>query len=212
LFIMNNNFADHERAMWLLKTHGPQPLCALADALKITMEGARFQLLRLANEGMVAATAVAEGRGRPRQIWSLTAAGNARFPDRHEDLALKLLCNMSKTLSPEDMGKVLEATAQSTQEKYLEELKDCKSLESKVRQLTDLRRRDGYMAEFKKEGNTFLLIENHCPIQAAVKCCSYFCEMEQNTFEAVLGKNVTIERTEHIPGGQRRCVYRISEK
>ena len=209
---MNNNFADNERAIWILKTRGPQPLCALAEALKITMEGARFQLLKLANEGLVAATTSANGRGRPRQIWFLTDAGNACFPDRHQDLALKLLCHMSQTLSPEDMGKVLEATAQSTQEKYQEALHDSEGLESKVIQLADLRKRDGYMAEFKKEGNTFLLIENHCPIQAAVKCCSYFCEMEQNTFEAVLGKNAVVERIEHIPGGQRRCVYRISEK
>lgn len=209
---MNNNFADNERAIWILKTRGPQPLCALAEELKITMEGARFQLLKLANEGLVEATTASKGRGRPKQIWSLTDAGNARFPDRHQDLALKLLCNMSKTLSPENMGKVLDATAQSTQEKYQEELKDCKDLESKVLHLADLRKREGYMAEFRKEGDTFLLIENHCPIQAAAKCCSYFCQMEQDTFTAVLGKSAAIERIEHIPGGQRRCVYRISEK
>ncbi|MBS0032176.1 helix-turn-helix transcriptional regulator [Chitinophaga sp. 22321] len=209
---MNNNFAENERAIWILKTRGPQPLCALADELKVTMEGARFQLLKLANEGLVEATTESKGRGRPKQIWSLTEAGNARFPDRHQDLALKLLCNMSKTLSKDTMGQVLDATAKETLKKYREELKDCKDLESRVLLLADIRKREGYMAEFRKEAEGFLLIENHCPIQAAAKCCSYFCQMEKDTFGEVLGKNASIERIEHIPAGQRRCVYRISEK
>ncbi|MBO9731962.1 MAG: transcriptional regulator [Chitinophaga sp.] len=209
---MNNNFADNERAIWILKTRGPQPLQTLADELKVTMEGARFQLLKLANEGLVTATTVSEGRGRPKQIWGLTEAGNARFPDRHQDLALKLLCNMNKTLTPEMMGEVLKATAQSTLEKYQEELKGSRDLESKVILLADLRKREGYMAEFKKEGNTFFLIENHCPIHAAAKCCSHFCQMEQEIFSTVLGKQATIVRTEHITTGQRRCVYEITAR
>jgi predicted ArsR family transcriptional regulator len=209
---MNNSFADNERAVWILKTQGPQPLCKLADELKVTMEGARFQLLKLANEGLVQATTEAKGRGRPKQIWSLTETGNARFPDRHQDLALRLLCNMHKTLSPETMKEVLDATAQSTLEKYQEELKTVTGLEHKVRLLAEIRNREGYMAEYVNEGNSYLLIENHCPIQAAATCCSRFCQSEQEMFTTVLGDQVRLERLEHIIEGQRRCVYRITEK
>jgi len=209
---MNNSFADNERAVWILKTQGPQPLCKLADELKVTMEGARFQLLKLANEGLVQATTAAKGRGRPKQIWSLTEAGNARFPDRHQDLALRLLSNMHKTLSPETLEEVLDATAESTSEKYQEELKTVTGLEDKVRLLAEIRNREGYMAEYVNEGNSYLLIENHCPIQAAAICCSRFCQSEQDMFTMILGDQVRLERLEHILEGQRRCVYRITEK
>lgn len=209
---MNNSFADNERAVWILKTQGPQPLCKLADELKVTMEGARFQLLKLANEGLVQATTEAKGRGRPKQIWSLTEAGNARFPDRHQDLALRLLCNMHKTLSPETLKEVLDATAKSTTEKYQEELKTVTGLDQKVRVLAEIRNREGYMAEYVNEGSSYLLIENHCPIQAAATCCSRFCQSEQDMFTAILGDQVRLERLEHILEGQRRCVYRITEK
>ncbi|WP_436488368.1 helix-turn-helix transcriptional regulator [Chitinophaga sp. ARDCPP14] len=209
---MNNNFADNERAVWILKTQGPQPLCKLAEELKVTMEGARFQLLKLANEGLVQATTEAKGRGRPKQIWSLTEAGNARFPDRHQDLALRLLCNMNKTLPTSMMDEVLDATAQSTLEKYQEELKGITSLESRVSILADIRNREGYMAEYINEGNSYLLVENHCPIQAAASCCSRFCQSEHEMFTRILGKHAKVERLEHILGGQRRCVYRITGK
>ncbi|SKC98597.1 Predicted transcriptional regulator, ArsR family [Chitinophaga ginsengisegetis] len=209
---MNNNFADNERAVWILKTQGPQPLCKLAEELKVTMEGARFQLLKLANEGLVQATTEAKGRGRPKQIWALTEAGNARFPDRHQDLALRLLCNMNKTLPTDTMNEVLDATAQSTLEKYQEELKGITGLENRVSTLADIRNREGYMAEYINEGKSYLLIENHCPIQAAASCCSRFCRSEQEMFSAILGKQAKVERVEHILDGQRRCVYRITGK
>lgn len=209
---MNNNFADNERAIWILKAQGPQPLCKLAEELKVTMEGARFQLLKLANEGLVQATTEAKGRGRPKQIWSLTEAGNARFPDRHQDLALRLLCNMSKTLPAAMMEGVLDAAAQSTLEKYQEELKGTTTTESRVRALADIRNREGYMASCVNEGNSYLLIENHCPIQAAATCCSRFCQLEQELFSAIIGKQAKVERLEHILDGQRRCVYRITGK
>src|SRR5882757_838154 len=53
LFIMNNTIDFHQRSIWILKTKGPQPLCALAEELKVTMEGARFQLLKLEKEFLV---------------------------------------------------------------------------------------------------------------------------------------------------------------
>ena len=75
---MNNSFPENDRAIWVLKTKGPQALCVVAEELKITMEGARFQLLKLANEGLVEASTEAKGRGRPKQIWALTGVPGPR--------------------------------------------------------------------------------------------------------------------------------------
>jgi predicted ArsR family transcriptional regulator len=209
---MINNFADNERAVWILKTMGPQPLNVIAAEMKITTEGARFQLLKLANEGLVQATTESKGRGRPQQIWALTAAGNARFPDRHEELTLKLLCSMREALGLDAVKHILDTSEQSGIVKYKEDLKGCIDLESRVKVLADIRNNEGYMAEYIKETDGFLLIENHCPIHAAAKCCTRFCQSEQDTFIAVLGKNVSVTRTEHILSGARRCVYKITEE
>ncbi len=58
---MKKNLAENEKAIWILKTRGPQPLTAIAAELGITTEGARFQLLKLTNEGLVAATTPVKG-------------------------------------------------------------------------------------------------------------------------------------------------------
>lgn len=50
----------------MLKTRGSQLLTAIAKEMKVTMEGARFPLLKLANEGVVRASSEVKGRGRPQ--------------------------------------------------------------------------------------------------------------------------------------------------
>ncbi|MHC2298710.1 putative ArsR family transcriptional regulator [Rhizobium mongolense] len=92
--------------------------------------------------------------------------------------------------------------------RYREEV-SASDLASRVRQLTAIRTREGYMADsWMEEDGSFLLVENHCPICAAARACAGFCRSELETFRNVLGANV--ERSEHILLGARRCAYRIS--
>jgi predicted ArsR family transcriptional regulator len=65
------------------------------------------------------------------------------------------------------------------------------------------------MAEWRAEGDGFLLIENHCPICAAAAACQGFCRAELEVFQDTLGPGVAIERIDHILAGARRCAYRI---
>jgi predicted ArsR family transcriptional regulator len=67
------------------------------------------------------------------------------------------------------------------------------------------------MAEVKPDGKDgFLFIENHCPICAAASACQGFCTSELDVFRSVMGTGVTVERSEHILGGDRRCAYRVT--
>jgi predicted ArsR family transcriptional regulator len=76
-----------------------------------------------------------------------------------------------------------------------------------------MRTDEGYMAEVQaQDDGSFLLIEKHCPIGAAAVVCTGLCGKELEAFQAVLGKDVVIERTEPIVIGARRCVYRVSSR
>src|SRR4051794_39797419 len=87
-----------DRLLMLIKTRGPQTAADLSAALGITGEAARQQLVKLAAEGLVVATSEPRGVGRPAQVWSLTAAGNARFPDAHAGLTVQLIGAIRKEL------------------------------------------------------------------------------------------------------------------
>lgn len=195
----------------LLKTRGALTAASIAQELGITNEGARLQLLKFTEEGVVSSFNESQGVGRPKQFFQLTELGNAKFPDTHAELTVKLINIMRDTLGDHALQTVIDVSEQSGKERYLKELDQFFDLEGRIAKLTEIRSREGYMAEYSKDDKGYLLIENHCPICAAAKTCQGFCSAELNIFKHVLGNEVQIDRVDHIVSGDRRCAYRIAE-
>ncbi|MGO6675711.1 helix-turn-helix transcriptional regulator [Rhizobium leguminosarum] len=198
------------RILILIKTDGPQLAAAIGDALGISGEAARQQLSKMAEEGLVEpVTVAAAGRGRPRQLWHLTASGNRQFPDGHAELTANLLGTLVEQLGPVALDTVIAAREAETLQRYREELSQAHDLAARVEALAGIRTREGYMADHWQEADgSFMLVENHCPICAAATACAGFCRSELETFRAVL--DAEVERSEHILAGARRCAYRIT--
>ncbi|MFJ6322618.1 MULTISPECIES: helix-turn-helix transcriptional regulator [unclassified Rhizobium] len=197
------------RILILLKTDGPQLAAAIGDALGISSEAARQQLTKMAEEGLVEPVAeAASGRGRPRQLWHLTVAGNRQFPDGHADLTATLLSTMVSQLGQGAVDIVISARETETLRRYRAQINIDEDLPSRVASLAAIRTQEGYMADhWQEDDGTLVLVENHCPICTAASACSGFCRSELETFRAILGAQV--EREEHILLGARRCAYRI---
>lgn len=206
---MEHKLSFRERAVELLKTSGPQSLSALAMAFEVTVEGARFQMLKLEKEGMVTSSKTVIGRGRPQQIWSLTNAGQSRFPDMHAALTVKLMEVMKDTLGEHAVSKVIIANGDRGTSKYLQALEGITDLEERITGFVAIRSSEGYMAQLIKDEEGFIFIENHCPIGAAAHANPGICIAEFKTLQTVIGENVPIRRIEYIVDGGRRCAYRI---
>ncbi|MBY5321001.1 helix-turn-helix transcriptional regulator [Rhizobium leguminosarum] len=200
------------RILILIKTDGPQLAVAIGDALGISGEAARQQLSKMAEEGLVEpVTLAAAGRGRPRQLWHVTASGNRQFPDGHAELTANLLGTLVEQLGPAALDTVIAAREAETLQRYRQELSQAHDLAARVEALAGIRTREGYMADcWRQADGSFMLVENHCPICAAATACAGFCRSELETFRAVLGAD--IERSEHILAGARRCAYRVTPR
>lgn len=203
------NAAD--RFLMLIKTKGPLSAAELAGELGITTEGARLQLVKLAEEGLLQFESISKGVGRPMQIWSLTPLGNARFPDSHTELTVDIIQTIKTVLGPEALDNVIKAREKNQQEKYNTALAGVTGIENRLTAFADIRTGEGYLAEWRKEGDIFLFIENHCPICCAAATCDNICTSEMNTFISVIGEEVQVTRLDHIINGARRCVYKIRQ-
>lgn len=199
-----------ERLLYQLKSRGPQPAATLAAAVAITPMGAHKQLQSLQAQGLVDSHDEADGPGRPKRKWTLTAAGHARFPDRHGDLAVQLLQHAATVLGPAALERLLLAREQAQQAEYDAALADLASLGARVKRLAVLRSREGYMARVEKQGSGWLLVEDHCPICAAAASCQGLCRSELRIFQRCLGEGVRVERVEHVLAGARRCAYLVT--
>jgi len=204
--MMTNKF------LMLLKTRGALTASAIAQELGMTQEGAMLQLLKYTEEGLIEATNESTGVGRPKQFFNLTASGHAKFPDTHAELTVKLINTIRNTLGDNALQSIMDANEQTGRDKYMMELAPIDELEGRIAKLTEIRSREGYMAEYSKDEDGYLFVENHCPICAAATSCQGFCSGELNVFRFVLGEKVDINRLDHIVSGDRRCSYRIALK
>ncbi|WP_425411086.1 helix-turn-helix transcriptional regulator [Hyphococcus sp.] len=204
--------ATREQILELLKRRGAQSAGALGQALKVTAMAARLHLFELEEEGLVESFAEAKGRGRPTKFWKLTQASARIFPDAHQSLAVEMIKSVEELFGVEGLAKVVKKHGNMQRRVYGEKLSGATTLGERVKRLAKARTGEGYMAEAKRDGRDWLLIENHCPICSAAKSCTGLCAGELKVFSDVLGKDVRVEREEHILSGARRCAYRVRAK
>ncbi len=171
----------------------------------------RQHLYGLQEKGLVRFVEEARPIGRPAKLWQLTAAADTLFPDGHADLIVELIESAKSAFGPEGMDQLVGARAKQQIRAYQARLGSGKSLRGRLQRLATIRSDEGYMADVEKVGDTYLLTENHCPICTAATACTGICAAELSVFQTVLGSDVTVERTDHILAGARRCAYKITK-
>lgn len=201
-----------DRILNLLKRNGPRTAEALGASLSMTGMGARRHLEALVREGLVASFDRVAGVGRPKKYWKLTEKGHLRFPDAHAELTAKLIGDVRRIFGAEGLDRLIAERERDMRQGYAAAMQDRDGLEARVHALAEMRTREGYMARTERDGEGMLLIEDHCPICAAAETCQSFCRSELSIFRMVLGPEATVERTEYLLEGGRRCAYRIGVK
>jgi len=200
--------SSRERILHLLKTKGPRTAAAIARRLGMTAVAARQHLEPLDAEGLVAYDERRKGVGRPAREWRLTAKAAALFPDSHGELAVAMLGALRRAFGERGLARLVALRTDAQVRAYRARIPARAPLDRKVAALAAIRREEGYMAEWSREGGGFLLVENHCPICAAARACPGLCAGEEELFRRVLGARVL--RAEHLLAGARRCAYRIA--
>ena len=198
----------------MLKKGGPARADTMAESLGISAMAVRQHLKTLSDQGMVSEQQMASTKGRPAKLWALTEQSNKAFPDGHQELAVSLIDCMRDTFGADGLARIIDARAEQQKMIYKTRLQSAgDDLKSQVAALAAAREAEGYMAELQQdaEGN-LLLVENHCPICSAASACRSLCTRELEVFQSVLGPDISVERTDHILAGARRCAYRISAR
>jgi predicted ArsR family transcriptional regulator len=195
----------------LLKQEGPLEAQALAERLQISAMAVRQHLYALQAERLVSYYEDPRPMGRPVKLWQLTPAADRFFPDGYAELTLSLLRSVTETFGKSGLEQLLARRTRQQIAVYRQRLAGHDALPQRLAALAAMRTEEGYMAAVQPQADgSFLLLENHCPICAAATACTQLCGQELAVFQAVLGDDVVIERTEHIVAGARRCAYRVA--
>ncbi|HEX3413143.1 MAG TPA: HTH domain-containing protein [Stellaceae bacterium] len=169
-----------------LKSLGEAQAETLARRLGISVQAVRQRLERLLAENLVAFSDRAHGRGRPRRLWSLATSAASLFPDTHAQLTVDLIGTIRTELGEAALAQLLERRREQITAAYRKRLAREPDMARKLTALADLRSAEGYMARLEKHPDeSFLLVEDHCPICAAAVTCQGFCSIELAIFQSL---------------------------
>lgn len=195
-----------------LKTRGPQSVKILSKQLDITTMGVRQHLNELAARGLVTTTAENhQTRGRPAHYWQLTHTGHRQFPDSHAVACVTLITRIRNQFGDEALQEIICGNQDADLNRYQKALEQTDSdLASQLNKLAELRSEEGFMAEVRLIPNGWLLIQNHCPIYYAAQSSQHYCHSELRLLTTLLAGRATVERTDYLLDGARRCAYKVS--
>lgn len=194
----------------LLKRRGPLPVEDLAEALAITVSGARQHLAGLERDGVVTYQRIRQGPGRPRHFYELTEEGDALFPRRSAELTNELLGYVQEH-DPTLLDQLFVRRAQRRVRNAQRRLEGL-SLPDKVRELARILDEEGYYAELQElEGGRFRLIERNCLVKDVALRYAQVCTSELSFVRKVLPE-ADVTRTTHVINNQPCCAYDIRPK
>ncbi len=228
------NSTKHEILQYIMKRTQATAL-ELSQSLAISPQGIRRHLKDLEAEGLITYKSVQTGMGRPQHIYELTTQGRERFPHNYDEFAVSFLDTLAETMGHEQLSQVLHKQWQRKAMHY-RQLLGTGSVRERVAHLVELRKAEGYMAEWYpyeqvknqnskvKSDQTFtsekteesvlaieryILMEHNCAISSVAESFPTVCGHELEMFGAVL-PDCTVERTHWIVNGEHRCGYLIT--
>lgn len=206
----------HDILQLLLK-QGQATAQELAETLEISPQAIRRHLKDLELEALIFYETVQVGMGRPQHVYKLTNQGRDRFPNRYDEFAISFLDTLAQTVGHEQVSQILHKQWQRKALEYREKV-GTGSVKERVENLVQLRKAEGYMAEYYPVDSQeteiaierYILTEHNCAISNVAESFPSVCGHELEMFGAILS-DCTVERTHWIVNGEHRCGYLISE-
>jgi len=196
------------RLLLELRKHPGITVTELAAALGLTGMGIRRHLESLELDGLVERTACPEHRvGRPPNGWRLSATGMELLPRRYDAFVLQLLEDLCEQVGDEGIDVVLRRRTEKTATNYRNELAGALTIDDQVAELARVRDQAGYVAEWHREGDALMLVENNCAVHRVAERFPAVCAMELALFRKVLGPDVEVTRVSHTMSGDATCTY-----
>ncbi len=198
----------------------------LAAELDISPQAIRRHLKDLEAEKLISYQTVQLGMGRPQHVYQLSSKGRDHLQrvmsdraDSQGKFAVSLLDTLAQTVGLDQMSAILRKQWQIKALEYRDRVGNG-SLQERVANLVELRKAEGYMAEWYPvksidsdfdNGNQFILTEHNCAISNVAESFPMVCGHELEMFAAVL-PDCQVERTHWIINGEHRCGYLVQAR
>jgi DeoR family suf operon transcriptional repressor len=192
--------------MTILQRRGRSTVRDLEDALSVTANAVRQQVTSLIAEGYVQQEVERAGRGRPRHIYSLTAAGRTLFPHHYDEFTNGLLREILISDGSQKVEELLGRIGRRLAAQYESELDGLATIERTAR-LTELLNAKGILAEMRIQPDGIVFHEYTCPYYELAREHRAICDMEEGMIAQAVKQPV--ELVACTLDGNHGCQFRI---
>ncbi len=207
-----NELNTREATLTELLRLGESDASSLALSMSISVQAMRRQLRRMEVDGLVEATAICDGPGRPSNVWKLTTKGHNLFNNASETYALELMSSIERNLSMELTLDIFNHQLMKKVSYYLAHI-GTGQIRLRLEKLVDLRNEEGYYAELidSIDGIGWELRESHCSIKKIAEKFPLVCDQELELIRRTL-PDCTVRRLEWRLEVGNICGFQIIPK
>jgi predicted ArsR family transcriptional regulator len=192
----------------LLKSTEGKTADELVTRVGITKTAVREHLERLSALGYVRFEDDRGGVGRPRRRYLVSPEGAHAFPKQYSWLSNQVLAELSRSLSPADVGDFMKRLADRVYEENSASLHSSDP-EIRLRLLAKLMNNLGYRAKLTKPGEPTATIEAfNCVYHDVAKTNPRLCEFDLQLIRRSTGGDVTLDSCIARGGGSCRFTCR----
>ena len=192
-----------------LKRRGQATVAELSQEFGLSGMAVRHHLSSLRAKGFVRSTHTRHGVGRPTEMFRLTELGDELFPRHYDQLANDILQTIASVEGKEKTNAIFSHRKQRQLEQHCKQLEGL-SLEQKVSEVARILTEDGFLADYEKQGDDYVLTEHNCALSKVADQFNQLCECELSLIAELLDADVT--RKEHRIQGDHCCSYIIMPK
>lgn len=198
--------STRDRILKTLLNHPNASINDLAEAVNINSISVRHHLTNLQADGLIVANEVRHGVGRPRLVYSLTESGQENFPTRYMTLTNSILSQIKKTFSPEQVHEVFTEIARSMVTDQVEKTRKL-SIEQKLDYIQKSLAAEGFMIEWEKNDEGYLINEISCPYYHIGQIHPEVCILDQTLISSILSRKT--EKINCVLSGDHHCSYLV---
>jgi predicted ArsR family transcriptional regulator len=200
-----------------LKRSGGASIDSLAREFGLAKMTVRQHLAALERDRIVASHEERGKTGRPHLVYTLTDAGQERFPRRYERLAELALQEVALLDSDEIAGLsatekkrlLLVKMAERVYREHEERVRE-KDLPDRVRIVTDILREEGGFAEWTASERGFEIADHNCVYRRVVESHPDLCDWHVSLLGKLLGNDV--QCSQFMSRGADSCRFVVAQE
>ena len=181
-----------------------QDLCGV---LGVTRTAVRMRLERLRAAGLLRCRTGTSQRGRPRQIYHITAGGLHALGEDYRELAVVFWEVITGTEDEQIRAEILDRIRDRLADRFRRKLTECETVDEQLDQLAAEMKSSGFNIESDHSLELPILRETNCPFPMLADVDETICQVERQVLEQVLGAEVQFRH--RCRDGHHCCEFEV---